>query len=487
MQAGPIAIIPAKALSTRCPGKNLRLLGGLPLFMHSVFYAAAEGFSPVVSTDSERVMEICRNQGIQFVEETVDDRHMGNCARQVIERFRSEIFAILQPTSPFREAGLLRRMHDDLELHGLSSAFTAQKIKMIGILDGRFHIENRQQDAKRFFRFFDGNLLLRRTEDFLRTGEFFDDDSRPYENRIPCCLQIDTEEEFALLGHLAESAGFRCYLHGAPRPRRRICVVSNKCDLSRDYSRFVDSCDVVMRISKMDNLDTGLTGKRTDVVLVSCFWGYLEFTREARHVDELKRVPEIYFVNDTRFDTERFVRREGIQNWRYLPDLVHLNTPFYTTLSKGIALADYLYPDDVIYYLGDCRAEARAFPGSHPFGKENQYLRRLIDSGRVVPILEEEAAGSVIYSEDAGFGTRWKSRELCLFYGSECELDAVVEAKHPHWCDRIRILGDRARRRKSGDGAKVLAFGEGLLRLKWDNWGEEQFAVGQKGVYEHVP
>ena len=53
-----------------------------------------------------------------------------------------------------------------------------------------------------------------------------------------------------------------------------------------------------MRISKMDNLNSGLAGKRKDIVLVSCFAGYLAFSPGERHMEILRGVPEIYFNNE---------------------------------------------------------------------------------------------------------------------------------------------------------------------------------------------
>ena len=36
---------------------------------------------------------------------------------------------------------------------------------------------------------------------------------------------------------------------------KKIVIVSNKRDHDKDYSGFVDSCDVVVRVNKLDNID----------------------------------------------------------------------------------------------------------------------------------------------------------------------------------------------------------------------------------------
>ena len=79
-----IAIIPAKKYSERCPGKNLRKFNNIPLFLYSVQYAINEGITPVVSTDSEEIMNICYARGIQVVKEKVNDSSMCNCIQKVL-------------------------------------------------------------------------------------------------------------------------------------------------------------------------------------------------------------------------------------------------------------------------------------------------------------------------------------------------------------------------------------------------------------------
>ena len=59
---------------------------------------------------------------------------------------------------PFRRRGLLRQMAEDMEKGKIQSAYTARKTKMIGHMEGHFHLAHREQDAKKFFYFFDGNI-----------------------------------------------------------------------------------------------------------------------------------------------------------------------------------------------------------------------------------------------------------------------------------------------------------------------------------------
>lgn len=480
-----LALIPAKAHSCRCPGKNLRPLGGLPLFLHSVHYALHEGFTPVVSTDSDEVAAICRLRQIRCIRERVDDRRMENCAVQLLGVFSCDWLAILQPTSPFRETGLLGRMVQGLAGNDAPSAYTAEKIKLIGHLDGSFQHAYREQDARRFFYFFDGNILLVRNKSFLSSGQFFNDRSIPFPNSFPCSLQIDSEAEFELLSRLSDDAAYASLLPPTPG-KMKVCLISNKNNLKRSYSTFVDSCDRVMRVSKMENLDSGLTGRKTDVVLVSCFPGYLAFDRRTRHVDELKKVPEIYFNNEAPGWASEFAGKEGISRWKFMPSAVHHSTTNFTTLSKALCLADYLFPKAQLYYLGDTDAALRA-PGSpkHPHGKENAYMQSLIESGRVIPILEEEEAIFrfstplvPLLPEAAPEKTKEPARPVAA--------EEEIEICHPLWNDTVRITGERAVRVRRPDRAKVRRRNAHVISLQWDRWGKEEFAKTEESLYRRL-
>lgn len=475
-----LAVIPAKKDSERCPGKNCRLFAGRPLFQYSVSYALQEGFMPIVSTDSEEIMEYCRREGIRYVREKVNDKRMENCIHQVLSGISCKMFAILQPTSPFRRAGLLRQMAEDMEKGEIHSAYTAHRIKMIGHLDGQFHVAHREQDARKFFYFFDGNINAITQKHFQESGTLFDNDSRPYLNDFPCCLQIDTEEEWKLLARLSGNEEYQGLLASEGR-EKRICIVSNKRNLKRNYSAFVDSCDKIMRVNKMDNLNSGLAGTRTDILLISCFYGYLAFSPAERHMDMLPEIPEIYFNNEELGCSNEFACREGLKNWKFMPGAVHRSTPNFTTLSKALCLADYLFPDAQLYYLGDTDMNLRA-SGSpkHHASVENAYIQSLIDHGRIIPILEDEA-GEFYYSSPLLPGSA--SSESPSMKEEPAE-DIVI--RHPQWTDQFHIEGKRGRRLHRNDAAVILQHDEEKLVLQWDNWGREEFYEMEEGNYQYL-
>lgn len=116
-----VALIPARAGSKRCPGKNTRLLAGHPLLAYTIAAAQQSGlFSLIwVSTDSQQTAGIALmyGAGVRLVGPPC---HTDSCrditwvkdALATIKAGRPDTFAILRPTSPFRTAATIRRAWD---------------------------------------------------------------------------------------------------------------------------------------------------------------------------------------------------------------------------------------------------------------------------------------------------------------------------------------------------------------------------------------
>lgn len=215
----PIAIVPAKGESMRVPGKNMERLYGHPMFLYSVWYAMNEGFDPVVSSDSEEILECARYFGARTFTENVDDSDIANCVRQVLEdgdNGSCELFALLQPTSPLRQPGLLREMAYTVSAGGgsASCAFTATGVKLLGSMvhvyregvepvPNKFYMAYRDQDADRKFMAFNGNILVCRKSAFDKSGNLFNngDGALVYNSTAETCttLQVDYPMDMALM------------------------------------------------------------------------------------------------------------------------------------------------------------------------------------------------------------------------------------------------------------------------------------------------
>jgi CMP-N,N'-diacetyllegionaminic acid synthase len=115
-----IALIPARAGSKRCPGKNVRILAGHPLIAYTIAAARASGVcdAVIVSTDDAATKRLAYDFGADYVQdraarfagdESPDIDWVRECLSQCDDVHTS--FAILRPTSPFRTAATIRRAY----------------------------------------------------------------------------------------------------------------------------------------------------------------------------------------------------------------------------------------------------------------------------------------------------------------------------------------------------------------------------------------
>lgn len=201
-----IGIIPAKKSSIRIPNKNLSIIAGIPLFMYSVKFAKQVGIVPVVSTDSEEVINICIKNKIRYVKEVVNDSNMLFCIKQVLSKYKCNKWVLLQPTSPIRDIKVFKKLLALSYKH--KSVVSVQDLKFIGFLDGKFHIAYRDQDTRRRFYHFDGNLMIADSYWTLKNDRIFTDDITYVKNIFPYYLQIDDKNEHTIIKLIKEQTRF---------------------------------------------------------------------------------------------------------------------------------------------------------------------------------------------------------------------------------------------------------------------------------------
>jgi CMP-N,N'-diacetyllegionaminic acid synthase len=114
-----LAIIPARGGSKGVPGKNIKVLGGKPLIAYTIESALQSALltTVIVSTDSLEIMEMAQQWKAEVpfqrpVELAEDDTTSLAVVQQAIQFYeeKGEVFdavCLLQPTSPFREAGFI--------------------------------------------------------------------------------------------------------------------------------------------------------------------------------------------------------------------------------------------------------------------------------------------------------------------------------------------------------------------------------------------
>ena len=110
-----IAIVPARAGSTRIPGKNTRNLGGVPLLVWSVLAGQGAGLRVYVASDSEGYLSIGRRYGADGILRAPsggfepDFNWLEPAVLDLDEK--PDFVCILRPTSPFRSSASILGAH----------------------------------------------------------------------------------------------------------------------------------------------------------------------------------------------------------------------------------------------------------------------------------------------------------------------------------------------------------------------------------------
>lgn len=220
-----IAIIPARGGSKGLPGKNVRLLGGLPLIAHSIRFAqmCPQIERSIVSTDSKEIAEVAREAGgnapfLRPAELSQDSTPMLPVLQHAVEKMEQQegkryaLVILLQVTSPFRLPEDLSRalkiMNEDREAVGVIAvsqpSFNPRVVcvqEKDGYLDFAFSAKsyNRRQDAEPVFRI-NGMLYIWR-RDYLMGSAVDDLYSAPHRCLVvpeERALDIDSLQDFRL-------------------------------------------------------------------------------------------------------------------------------------------------------------------------------------------------------------------------------------------------------------------------------------------------
>lgn len=168
------------------------------------------------------------------------------------------------------------------------------------------------------------------------------------------------------------------------KPNLKVCVVTNAHKSIKDYSELVDSMDVVIRINRMENLDKGFSGTKTDMCLVTVGELYESYGIKNIHLDVLKEAPIKFFSCIRAEEAHNFAEKYDIQDYHFTPGDMYTWGKFWTTAGYAAQLALRLFPDCELYFLGTVSAAKRtAGQREHTFSGETQWLRQLIDEGRI--------------------------------------------------------------------------------------------------------
>lgn len=216
-----LGIIPARGGSKGVPGKNIKLLGELPLLAYTAKSAlASKQLSKVIlSTDSPSIAAVAQHYGIEvpflrpetLATDTASSIAVVQHAVSYLEN-QGEFFdavCLLQPTSPFRPKGFIdlaiqKFIHDDVDAlvsvlpvpHEFNPhwVFEPNEKGLLQIATGEQEIIKRRQDLPPAY-FRDGALYITKTS-VIKEGSFYGAKLSYIENNPAFYVNIDTEADW---------------------------------------------------------------------------------------------------------------------------------------------------------------------------------------------------------------------------------------------------------------------------------------------------
>ena len=218
-----LAVICARAGSKGVPNKNLRLLGGVPLVVHTIRQAQACSLldNIAVSSDSEEILKTAEGYGIKHLiqrpTEMATDiaskvpaiRHCVQEVEKTTEQF--DLIADLDCTVPFRLVSDIVGAFELIERRGVStliSGTTARKLPYFNIVEltteGFVRISKtttpplvRRQDSPPCFDM-NASIHIWRRQALFSSDARFHDDTVLFEMPLERSIDIDTEIEFVI-------------------------------------------------------------------------------------------------------------------------------------------------------------------------------------------------------------------------------------------------------------------------------------------------
>jgi pseudaminic acid cytidylyltransferase len=216
----PIAIIPARGGSKRIPRKNIRLFAGMPIIAHSIINAQkTKLFDKIfVSTDDPEIAKIAIEFGAEVPffrsQETSNDR--SGIAEVIIEAlgklrdigFEPDSFCCLLATAPFIQTQDIFEAYKVLEKGAWDSVVPVvrfsypiwRSFERKGDHIKMWWPENYPKHSQELPPAFHdcGQFYWLRTEPFLRTQQFFTENTGSIELPESRVQDIDTEEDWAI-------------------------------------------------------------------------------------------------------------------------------------------------------------------------------------------------------------------------------------------------------------------------------------------------
>ncbi|MFH1725866.1 MAG: N-acylneuraminate cytidylyltransferase [Elusimicrobiota bacterium] len=219
-----LGVIPARGGSKGVPRKNLREVLGKPLIYWSIKAAAESALLDdfVVSTEDAEIARVARSFGAKVLKRpqrlASDETTTLSVLRHVLEHFRADTLAVLQPTSPIRDGELVDACLKRFRKKKANSLATGYYCKF---LEYGSHNNLRRQDYKGFF-YDDGNVYVVDAGTVL-AGRWTGDVVERYLLDGDYNFEIDTELDLFIVEKLMEKR-LVDGLKNAPKPVRLLAL-----------------------------------------------------------------------------------------------------------------------------------------------------------------------------------------------------------------------------------------------------------------------
>ena len=204
-----IVVIPARGGSKRLPNKNIKLLGELPLVVHSIKYALVNGIYDIfVSTDDDEIKKIAKKYNVKVIDRpselATDNSPTIDTVKHALESLENKDFNVilLQPTNPLRPKDLLKnalKIFEEKNFDSLMSV-TRNHQKFGKIINQKFipfnyEIGQRSQDLEPLY--YENGLLYITKSELILKGQIIGNNNFPMIVNHPFSqVDIDTKEDF---------------------------------------------------------------------------------------------------------------------------------------------------------------------------------------------------------------------------------------------------------------------------------------------------
>ena len=221
-----MALVPARGGSKGVPRKNLRVIKGKPLIAHTLDAAKGSAYVDKVylSSDDGEILEFGRSLNIETIDRDSSAATDAATAKDVVLDFIRQLakplidenpyLVYLQPTSPLRTTAHIDAAFAELEAKGGSMSVSVVQLKKTpyksfklseaGLLESLFEEKlsnaNRQALPPTFYP--NGAIYIFPLLEFIRNGGFPSNGSAPYIMSERESIDIDTEDDIAMMESL---------------------------------------------------------------------------------------------------------------------------------------------------------------------------------------------------------------------------------------------------------------------------------------------